>query len=63
LKYISELKTKVSFTDFGSIYQNYTSKNGNLKINPNHFKKIKEYDEKINKLEFALVKELKKFHK
>jgi hypothetical protein len=57
------LKTKVSFADFGGIYHNYSTKNGNLKINTNELRKIKDLDYRISKLDFVLVKELNKVNK
>lgn len=63
LKYINELKNKVAFTNFMDIYNNYTTRNGPLKINTNELKKVKDLDEEIWQLDFLLVKELRKLKK
>lgn len=41
MRYLTDLKAKVSMTDFSEIYKNYTNKNGTLKIDAKELKKIK----------------------
>jgi hypothetical protein len=63
IRYVAELKSKVSYTDFCDIYKNFTAKDDSFKYNSNELKKVKELDQIISKLDFNVIREIRKNEK
>jgi hypothetical protein len=58
---MKEIKGKISFLDFNQIFKNFLhpqNLNTNLELNPDGLNKLREYDDKILKSQFDIVKEL-----
>jgi hypothetical protein len=63
IRYIAELKIKVSFTDICEIYRNFKTKDDFFKYNSNELKRIKELDQIISKLDYNVIREIRKNEK
>jgi hypothetical protein len=60
---MKEIKSKISFLDFNQIFKNFLQSqntNINLELNVDGLNKLREYDDKILKSQFDIVKELSK---
>ena len=56
-----DLKTKVKFNDVNETFKNFSAKNGPFRLNFLELKRVKDLDAKISKMEYALIKELRKY--
>lgn len=56
---MSELKSKVSMTNFNEIYKSFVNNNGMLKVNQGELRRISELDKAICSFDKVLIKQIR----